>query len=213
MSTTTQRAITTPPGRYEIQRCECCSAHYPLQYGFNRRFCRRECKYRNIAQSLLDDLRHDHRYCANCYRKTKSISPPTLSKKSAEKGKSIPECATGKQYYREHTVRDQRNVHRGESVHGYASPVLDARQTCSCPVNHHTTIDRPATGLSKQRAIEHAERLSDALSALYDEQAHDTAFDRGTFLAFVERAHSRPGLQGKDDEIFRNGLALAIDHA
>jgi hypothetical protein len=205
--------VTSASRRYEICQCENCEGHYPLSIGFNRRFCRSQCKYRSLAQSLLDTLRYDHRYCANCYRKMKSVEPPGLSKKSAERGKSIPECATGRQYYREHCQQDLRNTHRASSEHGYASVSLDSRMTCSCPVNAHTTIDRPAGGFSKEQATEHAERLSDALRALYDEQAHGTAFDDGALVAFVEQAKARPGLQGRDQEVLRNALAFAIRRA
>jgi hypothetical protein len=205
------RATTTPPGtRYDVRECEHCDGHYPLAYGFNRRFCRRECKYRNIAQSLLDGVRYDHKYCANCHKRLKDISPPAVSRRSAEKGRSPPECAVGRQQWRSHTVHDQHNI--GENSGDRAYPSLDMREgmACSCSVNHHTTIDRPNGGLPKETAIEYADQLADALDERREADAHHTEFDRAAFLAFVERGKSRPGLQGRDQEILRNGLALAI---
>ena len=207
----TQRAATSPPGQsHDIQQCEHCDGHYPLSIGFNRRFCRRECKFRALAQRLLDGVRYDHKYCANCHKRLKDISPPAVSRKSAEKGRSPPECAIGTQQYREHTVHDQGNVGDARGERAYPSLDLRGRMTCSCPVNSHTTIDRPNGGLPKERAIEYAEQLADALEQRREAEAHRTEFDRSVFLAFVRRGKSRPGLQGRDQDLFRAGLALAI---
>lgn len=211
---TPQRATTAPPGQsHDIQQCEHCDGHYPLSIGFNRRFCRRECKYRAIAQRLLDGVRYNHKYCGNCYKRLKDVSPPAVSRKSARKGRSPPECAIGRQQYRPHATHDQFNAARDDSQHAYSSLDLRGRMTCSCPVNSHTTIDRPNGGLPKATAIEYAEQLADTLADRLDAGAHRTEFDRRVLLAFVERAKSRPGLQGRDQEIFRNGLALAIREA
>lgn len=209
--TTTKRATTTPPGQsYEICQCEFCDGYYPHSIGFNRRFCRRDCKYRSIARDLLTKIKFDHRYCASCYRKLKTISPPTLTEKSARKGKPIPDAAIGRQNYHDHAVPDVRNVSRGSAEHSYPSVIPEVRMTCSCPVNHHTTVDRPTGGLSKSDAIQHTDRLTDTLDALYEEQVHDTEYDTDVLFSFVKQAKSRPGLQGRDQEILRNGLALAI---
>ena len=62
----------------------------------------------------------------------------------------------------------------------------------------------------KERAIEYAEQLADALEQRREAEAHRTEFDRSVFLAFVRRGKSRPGLQGRDQDLFRAGLALAI---
>lgn len=212
--TTTNRATTTPAGqKHDIHQCEFCDGHYPLGIGFNRRFCHRECKYRSIARDLLTKIKYDHRYCRSCFRKLKEVTPPTLTKKSAQQGKTIPDCATGRQAYYNHAVEDFRNVHDTPDDRSYPSTVLQSRMTCSCPVNHHAVVDRPAGGLSKDDAIQHTVRLTDALDALYDEQAHDVEYDTDVLFSFVKRAKSRPGLQGRDDEILRNGLALAIREA
>lgn len=212
--TSTQRSTTAPPGqRHTIQQCENCDGHYPLSIGFNRRFCRRECKFRAIAQRLLDGVRYDHKFCANCHKRLKDVSPPAVSRRSAKKGRSPPECAVGRQQWRSHTIRDQSNAARGESQHSYSSLDLRGRMTCSCPVNSHTTIDRPNGGLPKATAIEYAEQLADTLEARRETDAHHTEFDRGVLLAFVESGKSRPGLQGRDQELLRNALALAIREA
>lgn len=214
LSKSTPRATTTPPGQqHDVYQCEHCEAHYALSIGFNRRFCRQECKYRAIAQRLLDGIRYDHKYCANCHKKIKTITPPGVSRKNAEKGRSPPECAIGTQQYREHTVHDQGNVAGTRGERAYSSLDLRGRMTCSCPVNDHAAIDRPNGGLSKGRAIEYAEQLADALEDRREADAHHTEFDRSVFLSFVERGKSRPGLQGRDQDLFRAGLALAIREA
>ena len=218
----TPRAVRTAPGQqYDVRRCECCQKHYPLDYGFNRRFCRRECKYRDLADDLLDDIRYDHRHCSSCYREIKTVEPPTLSKKSAELGKSIPECAVGRQRYREHAMRDQRNTHHPSDANAltdrlYASVTMDARMGCSCPANHHSTVrELPADAeWTKRTAIRHTERLADALDALAARGVHSTEFDRDTLFGFVRKSKTRNSNTARDDrEILRNGLALAIQHA
>jgi hypothetical protein len=190
------RTVAAPPGQHEIHRCEFCGGHYPEEYGFNRRFCRRQCKYRNIAKARLDDVRFDHRYCFSCFRKLKEVEPPGLTKKSAERGKSIPDCATGRQSYYEHCRPDLRNTRYAPDIPDgrVASPDLRPRMTCSCPANHHTTAhELPAdVEWTKREAIQHTKRLVDALDELEARGVHTTAFDADTLFGFVRKAKSCP---------------------
>lgn len=215
-SATTHRAARSPASRQcEVRRCEHCAGHYPLRYGFNRRFCRRRCKFRTIADRLLDDVRHDHQHCASCYRRLKTVVAPGLTKRSAERGKSIPDCATGRQHYHDHAVMDQRATDRGDPIHEFSSVLVESRMTCSCPVNHHMTVralDGDST-LSKDRAIAHADRLAAVLDDLDDRGVHTTDFDRETLVWFVAEGKSRPGAQGDDRRLLRDALALAVQEA
>lgn len=206
----------------EIIRCEQCQAHYPYSdsptathsYGFNRRFCRRACKYRQHAQDALDAIQGEHRYCASCYRELKKVHAPTLKRKSAKKGKSIPECAIGRQSYFDWAVEDQRNE-RGDppSDRPHHTPEMRVRPTCVCPANHHDAR-RPFTGratLSKPDAIEHTKRLVAALDKLDGRGVHELDYRENVLFEYVRGAKRKNLYQNRDDRaMFRDGLALAI---
>ena len=224
IANSTIRAATAPPDQdLSIYRCETCEGHYPHSgdrtYGLNRRFCRLRCKYLNIADSLLKDVKHDHRHCASCYRQLKEVEPPAVSKKSAELGRSPPDCATGKQTYHDHCEHDLRDDYReGEPTDGRVFPSVDLRErmTCECPANHHSVVrELPSDAeWTKREAIKHTKRLVDVLDNLDERGVHSTDFDAGVLFGFVRKAKSTPSAQGRDDrEVLRRGLSLAIQEA
>ena len=217
---TTYRAATAPPGQqHDIHRCEHCQKHYPLAYGFNRSYCRRRCKYRSLADRLLDHVKHDHQHCFSCFRKLKEIEPPTLTKKSAELGKSVPDCAIGEQVFYDFTRHDLRNTYDMRNApdnRQYASTALAGRMTCSCPSNHHMTVhELPADAeWTRREAIKHTQRLEAALDDLADRGVHSTDFDADTLFGFVRMAKTRDSVAHRDDrDILRDGLSLAIQEA
>lgn len=223
MSLANTRSPTAPTGRtVQVFRCEHCQSHYPHsgrhEYGFNRRFCTWQCKYRSKADAVLETIQYAHQYCYSCFRRLKTVESPTLTKRSAKRGKSIPDCATGRQQYREHARMDLRNTNRrADAVHEYGSPTLEARMTCGgCPANHHTTVHELLDDAewTKDVAIEHTKRLVAALDELDDRGKQQTDFDTDTLFGFVRKAKSYASKQGRNDrEILRNGLALAIREA
>ena len=219
MSLANTRSSTVPAGRtVDVFRCEHCQGHYPHsrghKYGYNRRFCTWRCKYRSKADSLLETVKYDHQYCYSCFRRLKEVTAPTLTKKSAERGKSIPGFVTGRQQYYEYARQDLQNTNRNaETAHGHASPTLEARMTCCCPANHHTTVHElpPDAEWTKDEAVEHTKRLVAALDEMDERGKHRTDFDTDTLFGFVRKAKSYASKQGRDDrEVLRNGLALAI---
>lgn len=205
-----------------ICRCECCGGHYPYSddptathsYGFNRRFCRRQCKYRQHAQDALDAIRDDHRHCGSCYRKLKRVYAPTLKIKSAKAGKSIPDCAIGEQAYYDWAVAEQRNERDDPPAdRPHSAPEMRVRPTCVCPANHHDmrVAFTGRASLSKADAIEQTKRLVAALDNLDGRGTHELDFNENYLFEYVRGAKTRNLYQNRDDRaMFRDGLALGI---
>ena len=219
MSLANTRSSTVPTGRtVDVFRCEHCQGHYPHsgrhKYGYDRRFCTWQCKYRSKADSVLDTVKYDHQYCFSCFRRLKEVTAPTLTKKSAERGKSIPDFVTGRQQYFDHARQDLQNTNRrGESVHEYGSATLESRMTCCCPANHHTTVHELPDDVewTKRELIAHTKRLVDALDELDDRGKLRTDFVTDALFDYVRAEKSRQANQGRDDRaVLRDGLAHAI---
>jgi len=57
--------------------CFECQESFDAETGFDRDYCSSECYYTHKGSKAVNNLKHDHRLCANCGRWLKRIDRPT----------------------------------------------------------------------------------------------------------------------------------------
>lgn len=80
-----------------LTECHHCSETY--EHGFDGQYCSEACKDKQQAETSLNLIRHDHRFCGTCGGQLKTIEPPNEDWKH-EKG-SVTETAidNGAEYH------------------------------------------------------------------------------------------------------------------
>lgn len=56
--------------------CEYCESAFDPATSIKDSFCSLDCYHRHRGEQLLRKIRHDHRFCATCYRVRKEIDRP-----------------------------------------------------------------------------------------------------------------------------------------
>lgn len=203
----------------EACECDLCETEYVLRDGYSRRFCSDICFWKGAANVALNALLNDHRYCNNCYRKIRDVEPPGRRLGSSDLNKPVPECAIGRAGFEPHTRRAlAESYDRADPVNGewHFEPVVPETATqattekriCACGACHYRTVHRKA--FSESQLKTHAERLSKAIAALYDERKHEFDHSRDLLLEAVLSAKEKPENQFRDRTLLRNGLATSM---
>ena len=66
-------SANSPARRFECHHPDCESERTSSQYGS---FCSDRCKTRHVGLKALRNIKHDHRFCATCYKPLKTIYRP-----------------------------------------------------------------------------------------------------------------------------------------
>jgi len=89
---------TTHPQRQKVCEFEDCENEGEEWEFTDGRFCSTECRNRSQAASILNLLKFDHRYCASCWTRLKTISRPTDEQLRHIEGKYSADAVVGFQY-------------------------------------------------------------------------------------------------------------------
>lgn len=208
MSTTTHQSAE----HRQCDRDSCSETYYSEALSGHAGFCSRVCWAQATAHRLLSGVCNDHKYCANCFRRIKLVVPPGRSPSSKDKLKDVPECAIGWAYYEGHTIRADGEAIRPRDEAGawVFAPTGDIqrRQTCSCPVTHHKTVDTRT--LSKSECVDHVRRLTTVLDERRADGHHNYALDTDAMVHIARSMKSDRDLSGDDRHIFRRSLAVGL---
>jgi len=193
----------------ETWECDFCEADHAAHDFFNDAMCSEECERRDRAETLLNKLRHDHRFCFSCGRRLKTVERPpedvTLVVGPCRHD-AVPNVAkdvlVGYEYATEHAdhgeisldvVDDPRRGH----IHPEAEDRLLADRvgngvTCSCGATDHRDADPT---LRSRWAIEVAHNLQEATAELRAEGKTDERLRRDAhFDALIEGASHEDAL-------------------
>lgn len=224
---------------YETCRYRHCDETYVTGVSDTAPYCSMTCRRRATALGIFDDIKHDRRFCNNCYRQireqfeqgrwlrsrkvrttvwyvnrpdrkhpvyTKSPDDPFAYFKEDDNRQGLPLQSQPTK----HTVRgtSDRLSLSDPSRHNYQTaddPTPSA--VCVCGATHHMTTQRP---IKLDQMMEHAKRLSDALSTLEAEDNHEPTHDRDILLDEIRARKTDPNNHTPDQHIFINAIAEAI---
>lgn len=148
-------STTTPEQETDLESYECarnsCSTEVREDNLIEDTFCSWACRHRERGANLLKDIRHDHRFCAACFRKKKDIEKPPAS---------APSVVVGFEYLTPNADYDssERVVHEHQNHHAYpADRVVTGAAVCQCG-----TVDHRDEWIRE----EHIGSLSDAAERL-----------------------------------------------
>lgn len=133
-------------------------------------------KRRKRARDLLNTLRYDHRFCATCFRQTKTVDRPP----SDQWG--LPDCVIGFEDPTEHATEGDLTISVDE--YGRERIAGHSEKICECGNTSHVQVDRD---LQTRFAFETAEYLREAVAELRAEGKTDEAVtDTGLDAALTE---------------------------
>lgn len=171
------------------------------------------------ASQILDTLRHDHRFCANCFRQVREVEAPWRSK-----GKQPKDWMIGYATPTRHTIRGVDEKPNEDIVietdDGQRALVSSYREKaiCECGATHHKTEHRP---LKKPAAVRYARNLSESINSLREEYrlsgsdrdyAKVEAWRHSTkeLITALKHVKSQPRFQSWDAPFFEVALAVAL---
>lgn len=139
--------------------CNWCEAKYEPRLEYKAGFCSRTCFGAHLAENVLNQLDHDHRFCTQCFSKIRSVYPPSRDGHSSdvqrdEEGnpvrfeRSIPDCAIGRAYpapdceFTHYAApRTPRDPTWDDWTYEPDDDEYTSRAHCSCGCLHHSTAD------------------------------------------------------------------------
>lgn len=159
----------------ETYRCSQCGGERDPRTSVKGSFCSTRCyevhRRRKRARDLLNTLRYDHRFCATCFRKIKTVDRPPADRWG------LPDCLIGYEDATHHAVEGELTI----SVDDYGRERLvgHSEKCCTCGNTSHAQADPT---LQTRFAFEIAEFLRDAIADLRlegktDHDVDDTALD------------------------------------
>lgn len=203
---------TTATERPVSRQCDrdACDESYRAGTG-HAGYCSDRCWAWGRADQLLDTVRNDHRFCASCFRRLRTITPPP-DEAFFGTNQVTARAAIGWAMAEPETTRVDGEVLTLEQtptgLEAVATDRLTRRQGCSCGTTHHTTTERST--LTKRECIAHAKRLSTALTDLRNDGVHDDVHDRDLFLDAVRKHKSTDRGTYNDAYVFWRGLAIGL---
>lgn len=94
----------TPPAT-EAYFCQQCGGPRSPDASVGGSFCSERCLYRHKGEKALRQIRSDHRFCATCFRRLKTVSRPADSRlEDAGLSRLTREAFVGYQYRTEHAT-------------------------------------------------------------------------------------------------------------
>jgi hypothetical protein len=153
---------------------ECVQCGETYTTGYNAEYCSQECVHRNTGESILNVLKHDHRFCHGCFTKLKEISRPTDEQLRQIEGLHSKESVIGFQYGTEH-------AETGEQTVKWKTGRKDIIGTGICCGNCGTT-DHRDDFQRDFRIQDAAKRLSERITELREEGQFDYTFSAADFV-------------------------------
>ena len=195
-------------------------------------FCSGRCEYRALAESVLDVLRYDHRFCASCFNRLKTVTEPrqvtewggTTGSRYLADQDVVQEAFVGMAYPTKHAMlsvaaQGGGNEETNTAPEEFApnDQTYRQRRNCECGVGHHAMRDWP---LSKADALDAARNLAGSLTELRDElsagspaeaeRARRWEFSRDLLLYAVGSLKSDPARQFDERRTFISALGTAL---
>lgn len=206
--------MSTQEPRIRVQT-QCCDQHdctetYRMGTG-ERGYCSLECWSYATASQLLESVQRDHRWCANCFRRLRTVTPPPPEWHFGGDQAVTREAVIGWAVPEPHTVEADGERLQASSIPGEGLRATDQttrRNICSCGVTHHGTIERST--LSKSACRQHATRLAEAITARQELGLHQHEIDPPALRYAVSELKSTRDLAGDDGEIFHRSLAAVL---
>lgn len=145
----------------------------------NDTYCSRECYYRHRGENVLEDIQRDHRICATCFTRIKTVEYADVIRSRQPKVdiRQVPECVIGYQYPTEHTTVGQDEF---ATLDHDAVRIEGTRWSCG----NCGTVD-PNEAHPDLRSLDEgktARRLYEAVDELADRDAIPNAPDHERFI-------------------------------
>lgn len=178
---------------YECSRsgCSTTTAEPNLVEGS---YCSQQCADLVAGESLLEHIRHDHRFCHSCFRQLKEIERPpahrTLVVGPVDHDNVSPtfrDCLIGFEHLTEHADLGERSrdyVDHGDEPRPTAGDAVITGTVCKCgTTDHRDDYLRLDEVVSVENA---ATRLCRILGVLGREGQHDKTIDVAALLSALE---------------------------
>jgi len=82
--------------QYPETDCEFCGESFEI--GYNAEYCSKECVHKSRGESVLNIIKHDHRFCFSCFTKIKEVERPTDEQLRQIEGQHSADAVIGFQY-------------------------------------------------------------------------------------------------------------------
>lgn len=177
----------------ETYECSECDTEYDAGEAVNGSFCSWGCYYRKKGRAALQQIKHDHRICATCFRPIKTVLEPE---------ERHPDCVVGWQFPTENTVHAIDEFWRDEVSTLLDEDSPDAPARTDLDVGRNDRVERTRWACScgavdsghryeELEEVEPAKRLTNAAvtaARLSREDSIGGTFERERYTAAV-RAH------------------------
>lgn len=208
--------------RNHLYDCNYCKAAYPPDEEYRPGFCSVICEASDRAETVMNIIVHDHRYCTNCFQKIRDVYPPGRSLHSSDVvaheewgaeddpyaffRNGVPECAIGRAYPLPHCRRSSNAevLRRVDGVSAGYEPHPDLwkeRAVCSCGAMHHQTIT-PQLRARRLRG-EYGRNLSDTIRQLLYEDEHEQRHDPDVLLSALQDAYLNLDAEFQQKQVIR----------
>ena len=87
--------------------CDHCGDYHPSHTFYDAAMCSLECRRKADAESILNELEHDHTVCGTCFCSLKVIEKPP---------QRAPDVAVGYQYRTQHAARGEKSPSKDPDV-------------------------------------------------------------------------------------------------
>jgi hypothetical protein len=173
-------STATPPDELERRTYKCarCGTPVPQDQLVAETYCSDDCHDRDRGENLLENIRHDHRFCYNCFRRTKEIEKPP---------QHAPDVAIGYQYLTENAeigqqerTADQTTIETDRTAPP-ADRIISGATVCSgCGTIDHRDSWQREEHISSIRDA--TLRLIDILQIMRTEGQHEFKIDAKTLI-------------------------------